>query len=114
MRAVWVLVIAAGCGRLGFDAVGGGTGSLDDAGVVPFDIAFDAPLACLPASVPTSCTKNGGVTAISAGTVSTCGIHAGGITCWGDNTNGELGFCDSANVLVPIASFGFPAAQVAV
>ncbi len=102
-----------GCGRVGFDALVGDRP--DDSGVVPFDIAFNVPLACIPASTSPNCTTDGGVTAMSASTFHTCAIRAGGISCWGENMTGALGFCaDTQQVLVPTQTFAFPAAQIAV
>jgi alpha-tubulin suppressor-like RCC1 family protein len=109
----WWLVLALGCGRIGFDA--NASQGPDDSGIVPFDVSFEVPVACLDATAPQTCsTTTTGVTAIAAGSFHTCVIRNSGLACWGENMSGALGFCDAApQVLVPTTTFAFPVAQLA-
>jgi alpha-tubulin suppressor-like RCC1 family protein len=58
------------------------------------------------ASVQASATPSSGVTAIAAGDLHTCAVVNGGVQCWGDNTNGDLGNNSTTQSNVPVTVFG--------
>jgi len=77
-----LLVLACGCGRVGFDAM---RSSAD--GAVPIDGAVPPP----------------GWTRIAAGDQTTCGIYLDRAYCWGRGTNDEIGDGGGVDRLTPTA-----------
>ena len=117
MRYALAIGLLAACGRFGF-------GSRDDGGaaegVPPIGDAvlhdlggFDAPSACLAATVPACGT--GTATALSLGLDHACAARSGSrMDCWGNNNDGQLAFCMTTSAVdAPTPSFGFAIAQLA-
>jgi alpha-tubulin suppressor-like RCC1 family protein len=71
-----------------------GNGSVSDAGV-------DTPVGVLGLTTPGS-----GVQAIAAGDYHTCALVNGGVQCWGDNANGDLGNGSTTESPVPVSVQG--------
>jgi alpha-tubulin suppressor-like RCC1 family protein len=55
---------------------------------------------------PTGLGVGAGVVMISAGDEHTCAVIGGGVSCWGQNTSGQLGNGTTSVSLVPAAVFG--------
>ena len=79
---VLVVVALAGCGRLGFDAVGSDVGGGDAASDAVVDDGFSR---------------------ITASDQTTCGIVRGRAYCWGRGVNGEIGDGELLDRAVPTA-----------
>ncbi len=110
MRA-GVLLIAAGCGRLGFSANGGdGTVDARDVTDASIDVPVDAQIGepCTADVQCGKCARCDGicraepVVEMFVGHRSTCYVGAGGRRwCTGENNEGQLGLGDTTNRLLP-------------
>jgi alpha-tubulin suppressor-like RCC1 family protein len=61
----------------------------------------------VPVTTPTRAIGNLAATAVDAGAVNTCALVAGGsVSCWGNNSNGELGIGTTTSTFQPMLVLG--------